>query len=157
MLRFIVPNKKKTQPSRNDENEEEVKANQRTSDEETAEGSGSNTDCDQDSDISFMKDTDEEMDTGETDEENWIEYLKRSTDIADERMKTAKIPCWIETHRGIKWRWATRLASLPDERWTEKAAKRKPGLSTKHQTNRPVGRPTNSSSLRKLKRRKDME
>ena len=30
----------------------------------------SNTDCDQDSDISFMEDTDEEIDTGEIDEED---------------------------------------------------------------------------------------
>ena len=34
-----------------------------------------------------------------------------------------------------------RIASLPDERWTKKAAKWNPGLSTKHQTNRTVERP----------------
>ena len=58
MLRLIVQTVKiqrKTQPSRH---EEDGKANHRSSDEETAEGSSSNTDCDQDSDISFMKDTD---------------------------------------------------------------------------------------------------
>ena len=37
--------------------------------------------------------------------------------------------------RRMRWRWA------PDERWTKKAAKWNPGLSTKHQTNRTVGRP----------------
>ena len=34
-----------------------------------------------------------------------------------------------------------RIVSLPDERWTKKAAKWNPGLSTKHQTNRAVQRP----------------
>ena len=62
--------KKKTQPSRNDEDEEDEKANHRSSDEETAEGSSSNTNHDQNSDISFMKDTDEEIDTGEIEEDD---------------------------------------------------------------------------------------
>ena len=89
MLRLIVQTKrkykKKTQPSRNEEDEEGEEANHRSSDEETAEGISSNTDFDQDSDTV-------EIDTSEIDEEDWIEYLKRSTSIAVERMKTAKIP-----------------------------------------------------------------
>ena len=93
---------KKTQPSRNEEGEEDEKANHRSSDEELAEGSSSNTDYDQDKDISFMKDTDEEIDTDEIEEEDWIEYMKRSTATAVEKMKAAKIPCWIETHRRMK-------------------------------------------------------
>ena len=49
-----------------------------------------------------MEDTDEEIDSGEIDEEeDWIEYTKRSTAIAVERMKTSKITCWIETYRRI--------------------------------------------------------
>ena len=65
MHRLIVQTKrtynKKTQPCRNKEVEEkEEKTNHRSSDDETAEGSSSNTDCDQESDISLMKDTDEE-------------------------------------------------------------------------------------------------
>ena len=63
MLRFIIQTKRKyrkeTQPSKH-EDEEDEKTNNRRSDEETFEGSSSNTECDQDSDISFMKDTDEE-------------------------------------------------------------------------------------------------
>ena len=50
----------------------------------------SNTDCDQDSDISFMNDTDEEIETAEIEEEDWIDHMKRSTDEAMERMKAAK-------------------------------------------------------------------
>ena len=83
-----------------------------------------------------MKDTDEEIDTAEIEEEEWIEYMKRSTATAIKRMKAAQIPCWIETHRRMKWRLAMRIASLPDERWARKAAEWNPGLSTMHQTNR---------------------
>ena len=31
-----------------------------------------------------------------------------------------QILCWIETHRRLKWRMASRIASLPEERWTRK-------------------------------------
>ena len=57
------------------------KANHRSSDEETAEGISSNTDCDQDSHISFMNDTDEDIDTSEIEEEDWVEYMKCSTQL----------------------------------------------------------------------------
>ena len=43
-----------------------------------------------------MNDTDEEIDTAVVEEENWTEYMKRSTEEAIERMKTAKIQCWIK-------------------------------------------------------------
>ena len=116
---FIVQtkrkHKKKTQPSRNDEDEKDQTANH----------------SDQDSDISFMKDTDEEIDTGEIEEEDWIEYMKRSTATAVDRMKTAKVPCWIATRRRMKWRLAMKIASLPYERWAKKAAEWNPGLSTR--------------------------
>ena len=48
-----------------------------------------NTDCDQDGDVSFMKDSDEETDTVEIEEEEWIQSMKGSTAIAIERMKAA--------------------------------------------------------------------
>ena len=70
---------------------EEEKENNGSSEDETDDGNSSTTDRDQDSDISFMNDTDEEIDTAEIEEEDWIEYIKRSTDEAMERMKTAKI------------------------------------------------------------------
>ena len=89
---------------------EEEKENNGSSEDETDDGNSSTTDRDQDSDISFMNDTDEEIDTAEIEEEDWIEYIKRSTDEAMERMKTAKIQCWIKVHRRMKWRLAMRIA-----------------------------------------------
>ena len=57
---------------------------------ETEEGNSSNTDCDQGSEVSFMGDTDEDIDTTEI-EEDWIEYMRRSTRLAEEKMRTANI------------------------------------------------------------------
>ena len=74
MLRLIIQTKrkykKKSQTSKKEENGEDEKANHRSSDDETPEGSSTNTDCNQDSDVSFMKDSDEEIDTVEIEEEN---------------------------------------------------------------------------------------
>ena len=102
----------------------------RDSAKETEEGSASNTDCDQDSDVSFSED-----------EEEWIEYIKRSTREAEKQMKKAKIPCWIETHRRMRWILAMRTASLPDARWSKKISEWNPGLDSSVKTSRPVGRP----------------
>ena len=52
---------------------EEDSENHWSSEDETADGNSSNTDWDQDSDISFMKDTDEEIDTADIEEEDWID------------------------------------------------------------------------------------
>ena len=59
----------------------------------------STTHNDQDSDVSFENDTDEEIDTTEIEEENWIEYIKRSTGEAMEKIKNAKIRCWNKTQK----------------------------------------------------------
>ena len=77
-----------------------------------------------------MNDTDEEIDTAEIEEEEWIEYMKRFTAIAVETMKAAKIPCGIETHRRMKRLLAMRIASLPDEWWAKKAAEWNPASAS---------------------------
>ena len=73
------------------EDEEKMCANEK----ETEEGSDHRSNKDQDSDVSFQKDNDEEIDTTEKEEE-WIEYVKRSTTDAEEYTKKMKIPCWID-------------------------------------------------------------
>ena len=101
----------------------------------TEEGISSNTDCDQDSEVSFMGDIDEDIDSTEI-EEDWIEYLKRSTRLAEEKMRTAKIPCWIMTHTKMKWKLAVGIST------TEKSSKmesRSPSSSC--EASRAVGRP----------------
>ena len=66
---------------------------------ESEDGQSSNTHKDQDSEVSFENDTDEEIDATEIGEEDWIEYIKRSTNDAMEKVKNAKIRCWNKTHK----------------------------------------------------------
>ena len=42
--------------------------------------------------------------------------MKRSTRLAEEKMRAANIPCWIETHEKMKWRLAMRITSHPETR-----------------------------------------
>ena len=156
MLRLIIQTKrtyKKTQSKdenkvieevgkpENEKDGKEDNENLGSSEGGTEYGHSSNTNCDQDSDISFMNETDEEKDTAVIEEEDWIEYMKRSTDEAIEQMQNTKIQCWIKTHRRMKWRLAMGMASLPVERWAVKAADWNPELSTKNKTYRAPGRP----------------
>ena len=54
---------------------------------------------DVDSEVTFEEDSDEEMDTIEIEEEDWIEYIERSTADAMEKMAHAKIRCWNRTKK----------------------------------------------------------
>ena len=112
-----------------------------STEDENEDGQSSNTCYDQDSDISFKNDTDEEIDTTAIEEEEWIEYMKRSTDEAIEKMNNAKIRCWTQTHERMKSRLSLRIASLPSERWIVKAAEWNTELSSRYKTYRAVGRP----------------
>ena len=96
---------------------------------------------DQDSDVSFESDTEEEIDTTEIDEEDWMEYINRSTNDALEKMGNAKIRCWNKTHKKMKWRLALRMETSPSERWLMKAAEWNPEFSSKYRTNRTFGIP----------------
>ena len=109
-------------------------------DEETGEGSEQSSNEDQDSDVSFQEDNDEEVDKSEKEEE-WVDFIKRSTKEAEEHRKKMNTPCWIETHRRMKWRMAMRIASPPKELWTSKIFEWHPGLDNKIRTNRSIGRP----------------
>ena len=116
MLRLIVQTKrkykqKKTQKEtskdkgpKTDEESSDCKKKHREHGEEIEEGETYNSDCDQDSDVSFIKDSEEDMEEIENEEEEWIDYLMRSTKETEERMKSAEVPLWIEAHRKMKWR-----------------------------------------------------
>ena len=95
---------------------------------------------DQDSDVSFQEDADEEIDATEN-EEDWIDYIKRSTNEAEEHMEKLNVGCWIEVHRRMKWRMARRIITLPEERWNRKVFNWHPGLDKNIKARRQVGRP----------------
>ena len=66
---------------------------------ESEDGQSSNTDKDQDRDVSFENDNEEEIHTTEIEEEDWIDCIKRSTNDAIDKMGNEKIRCWNKTHK----------------------------------------------------------
>ena len=81
------------------------------------------------------------MHTAEVEEEEWIERIKRNTRDAEDKMRAANIPCWIEAQRKMKWRLAVRIASHPEERWTKEAATWNFGPRIEAKASRRAGRP----------------
>ena len=102
MLRLIIQTKrryKKIVKRKEENNEKGGNDDLGSTGDESADGQSSITHNDQNSDVTFEIDTDEEIDTTEIEEENWIEYTKRSTDEAMEKMENAKIGCWNKTQK----------------------------------------------------------
>ena len=72
-----------------------------------------------------------------------FEYIKRSTEDAEDLLKKTIIPGWMETHRMGEVRMAMRVTSLPRERWTSRLTEWNSRLDNKMKTNRSVERPRN--------------
>ena len=79
--RYKKIGKRKYETNENDDTED-----MGGTEDENENGQSSNTHNDQDSDISFENDTDDEIDTTAIEEEEWIEYIKRSTDESIEKI-----------------------------------------------------------------------
>ena len=58
---------------------------------ESEDGKNDTSHNDQDSDVSFEIDNDEEIDAAEIEEEEWVEYIKRSTIEVMEKMEHEKL------------------------------------------------------------------
>ena len=52
--------------------------------------------------------------------EEYIPWIKRATKIAEARAREGGIKCWISTHLQMKWRWASKISNMPDERWAKR-------------------------------------
>ena len=105
MLRLIIQTKRRyktieKQEINTHEEMEETDINEmRSTDDESGGGLSTTTHNDVDSEVSFEDDADEVIGTTLIEEEDWIEYIKRSTDEAKEKMESAKIRCWNKTHK----------------------------------------------------------
>ena len=103
MLRLIVQTKRKYKTknkatSKKDEEPEipRDEDNENTSGKDTEDESQNDSKKDQDSEVSFQEEADEEIDATEN-EEDWIEFIKRSNKEAEERMKNTRY------HAGLKY------------------------------------------------------
>ena len=127
MLRFIIQMKrryKKIVKQKDKTKEEKYTNDMRYTGDKSEDGQSSNSHKDQDSDVSFENDIEEEMGTTEIEEEDWTEYIKRSTNDAKEKMEkcggdsmpeqdaqNSEMETGAETSNITKWgRWLMKAA-----------------------------------------------
>ena len=134
-----------------------------STDDKSGDDQSTKSEDDMDSGVTFDEDSEKDIDTAEIEEEDWFDYIRRSTAEAIDKMEHAKIRCWNRTHRKMKWKLALRIATSPSERWIKKAAEWNPELSSRYRTNRAIGRPRkrweddiNDSSNKFMKKKKKM-
>ena len=147
MLRLIIQTKRKYKKiekhimEHKDDEGIADKTENCSTDDESGDGQSTKSEDDLDSGVSFDEDSEKDIDTVEIEEEDWIDYIRRSTADAIDKMEHARIRCWNKTHRKMKWKLALRIATSPSERWIKKAAEWNPELSSRYRTNRAIGRP----------------
>jgi len=52
--------------------------------------------------------------------EDWVDYIRRTTGLADEALAKTKLEDWIAGQRRRKWRWAGHVARRTDNRWSNR-------------------------------------
>ena len=70
-----------------------------STDDESGDGQSTKSEDDMNGGVTFDEDSEKEKDTIEIEEEDWIDYIKRSTADALDKMEHAKIRCWNRTHK----------------------------------------------------------
>ena len=126
MLRLIIQTKRKykkiekqviehTIEERNDDKTENCSTDDKSGDDQSTK-----SEDDMDSGVTFDEDSEKDIDTAEIEEEDWFDYIRRSTADAIDKMEHAKSRCWNRTHRKMKWKLALRIATPPSVRWIKK-------------------------------------
>lgn len=78
---------------------------------ESGEEDSTSDGYDQESSISFENDAESNSSPSGQEEQDWTDYIKRSTREAEGKIRTFNITSCIETQRTLNWRQAMRIAS----------------------------------------------
>ena len=102
MLRLIIQTKRKNEKQVIEHKDEEGIADKTEScstDDESGDGQSTKSEDYVDSGVTFDEDSEKDIDTIEIEEEDWIDYIRRSTADAIDKMEHARIRCWNKTHK----------------------------------------------------------
>ena len=64
---------------------------------------------------------------GDARQEDWIDWIRRTTHLAEEHFQRAGLEDWVAAVRRKHWRWAGHLARRTDGRWSSKLLSWTPG------------------------------
>eukprot|EP00973_Karenia_brevis_P090885 12404833-Karenia_brevis.AAC.1 len=65
--------------------------------------------------------------------EPWIDWIRRTTHLAEGSLKRAGLEDWVRAVRRKQWRWAGHLARRTDGRWSTKVLSWTPTDGYRHQ------------------------
>ena len=65
-----------------------------STDDKSSDDQSTKSEDDMDSGVTFDEDSEKDIDTAEIEEEDWIDYIRRSTADAIDKMEHANIRCW---------------------------------------------------------------
>ena len=105
MLRLIIQTKRKYKKiekhfmEHKDEEGIADKTENCSTDDESRDGQSTKSEDDLDSGVTFDEDSEKDVDTVEIEEKDWIDYIRKSTADAFEKMEHAKIRCWNKTQK----------------------------------------------------------
>ena len=85
-----------------------------STDDKSDDDQSTKSEDDMDSGVTFDEDSEKDIDAAEIEEEDWFDYIRRSTADAIDKMEHAKIRCWNRTHRKMKWKLASRNCDITE-------------------------------------------
>ena len=92
-----------------------------STDDESGDGQSTKSEDDLDSGVTFDEDFEKDIDTIEIEEEDWIDYIRRSTADAIDKMQLAKIRCWNRTQKKMKWKLTFENRNIFEWKMTKKS------------------------------------
>ena len=60
------------------------------------------------------------VDTRRSIDEDWVDWVKRATRVAETHAAAAKVESWVDSHLRLKWNWAGKIMNMSPERWARR-------------------------------------
>ena len=80
--------------------------------------SSSNSNSTSGSDFPEPEGVEDENDENTSEEETWVDWIKRTTHIAEAHLRRTSVDDWVEAQRRRQWRLAGHTARRTDSRWS---------------------------------------
>ena len=69
------------------------------------------------------------------------DFIRRATRAVEAQLTKLQLTEWTTLYLQRKWRWASRIAQQPDERWSRLVAQWDPQITNPRHSHRPQSRP----------------
>ena len=71
-------------------------------------------------------------------EEDYLQWIRRATRIADGKARDAGVRCWVESFLSAKWQWAGKVMNMQADRWASRTTLWRDSSWCSAQSSRPL-------------------